>query len=227
MPHLRFSPVIDLLEAAAKSRGDGNGTAAWSDDRRARASASCSCCRAAARSAPTRPAPTRPWPKPAIEPDWVAGISIGAINAAIDRRQPAGATRRAAARLLGTRISRCPRPPARTAAESRPSVQLSLQLRPHCRRSGVPGFFEPRFPPPLGHAGESPRRSSFYDTTPLRRPWSDWSTSTCSTTGRCGSASARSTSRTGNFAYFDSATSASRPSTSWPRGALPPASRPS
>ena len=41
------------------------------------------CCRAAARSAPTRPASIRRCIEDGIKPDWVIGTSIGAINAAL------------------------------------------------------------------------------------------------------------------------------------------------
>ena len=45
-------------------------------------------CRAAARSAPTRPVSIRPCTKRGIEPDWVCGVSIGAINSAIIAGNP-------------------------------------------------------------------------------------------------------------------------------------------
>ena len=44
---------------------------------------SCSCCKAAARSAPTRSACYEALHEAGIEPDWVIGTSIGAINAAL------------------------------------------------------------------------------------------------------------------------------------------------
>ena len=45
-------------------------------------------CRAAARSAPIRPAPIQALCHHDFEPEWVAGISIGAINAAIIAGNP-------------------------------------------------------------------------------------------------------------------------------------------
>ena len=41
------------------------------------------CCRAAARSAPIRLALIRRWREADLHPDWVAGISIGALNSAL------------------------------------------------------------------------------------------------------------------------------------------------
>ena len=56
--------------------------------RRPRRRSACWCCRAAARSAPTRPAPFRRCAAHDFEPEWIAGISIGAINAAIIAGNP-------------------------------------------------------------------------------------------------------------------------------------------
>ena len=50
--------------------------------------ASPSCSRAVALSAPIRPASIRPCMKPIFMPDWVSGVSIGAINAAIIAGNP-------------------------------------------------------------------------------------------------------------------------------------------
>ena len=48
----------------------------------------CSCCRAAARSARTRPACSRRSSESGFAPDWVTGVSIGAINAALIAGNP-------------------------------------------------------------------------------------------------------------------------------------------
>ena len=59
------------------------------------------CCRAAARSARTKSACTRRCTRPGIEPDWVIGTSIGAINAALDRRQCTGESDASPQGILG------------------------------------------------------------------------------------------------------------------------------
>jgi NTE family protein len=101
-----------------------------------------------------------------FEPDWIAGISIGAINAAIIAGNP---PEKRVARLK----------------EFWETVSSPVSWNPvgsdHGGRSlfnetsaalvatfGVPGFFTPRFPPaPLWPQG-SPQSQSYYDTAPLR-----------------------------------------------------------
>jgi NTE family protein len=102
-----------------------------------------------------------------FEPEWIAGISIGAINAAI---------------IAGNeREKRVPRLKEFWEMVSSP-VPWNPIARSDCGRSlfnetsaaliatfGVPGFFTPRIPPaPLWPQG-SPQSVSFYDTSPLRK----------------------------------------------------------
>src|SRR5882672_6669393 len=101
-----------------------------------------------------------------FEPEWVAGISIGAINAAIIAGNP--------------REKRIGRLKEFWEAVSSP-VSWNPVVKGERARSyfnetsaaliatfGVPGFFTPRFPPaPLWPQG-SPQAQSFYDTAPLR-----------------------------------------------------------
>jgi NTE family protein len=102
-----------------------------------------------------------------FDPDWVAGISIGAINAAI-----------IAGNAPETRVERL--------KEFWEMVSAPLPWNPvtpgdHVRSYfnetsaalvaafGVPGFFTPRFPPaPLWPQG-MPQAQSYYDTAPLRK----------------------------------------------------------
>ena len=81
--------------ASARASGAATGRA---PGRRAR---SCWCCRAAARSAPTRSACTRRCTRRGIEPDWVIGTSIGAINGALIAGNKPEHRLDAAARVLG------------------------------------------------------------------------------------------------------------------------------
>src|SRR6202044_1248261 len=101
-----------------------------------------------------------------FEPEWVAGISIGAINAAIIAGNP-------------------PEKRVERLKEFWELVSSPVSWNPltsgHRERSyfnetsaalvatfGVPGFFTPRFPPaPLWPQG-SPECQSYYDTAPLR-----------------------------------------------------------
>jgi NTE family protein len=101
-----------------------------------------------------------------FEPDWIAGISIGAVNAAIIAGNPPE--------------RRVPRLKEFWELVSSP-VPWNPVVKTDCGRNafneasaalvaafGVPGFFTPRFPPaPLWPPG-SPQSQSYYDTAPLR-----------------------------------------------------------
>ena len=69
------------------------------------ATASRSCCRAAARSAPIRPASTRPCTKPASSPTGSRGVSIGAHQCGDHRRQQAASDRLQRLRTFWERIT--------------------------------------------------------------------------------------------------------------------------
>jgi NTE family protein len=101
-----------------------------------------------------------------IAPDWIAGVSIGAINAALI----AGNTperRIARLRQFWERVS------ARTSFT--PAVSLDpLRSMFNAWNAasvvalGVPGFFLPRVPPPFMAVPGSLGALSYYDTTPLK-----------------------------------------------------------
>src|SRR3979411_1188644 len=102
-----------------------------------------------------------------FEPDWIAGISIGAINAAI---------------IAGN----APEKRVKRLKEFWEMISAPLPWQPFTSGDGgrtlfnetnaaliatfgVPGFFRPRLPPaPLWPQG-SPQSQSYYDTAPLRR----------------------------------------------------------
>ena len=60
-----------------------------------------------------------------LEPDWVAGVSIGGINARDHRRQPAGAPAGAAARVLGDAS-----PPGRSGSARRTATIRARRATP-------------------------------------------------------------------------------------------------
>jgi NTE family protein len=101
-----------------------------------------------------------------FEPDWIAGISIGAINAAII----AGNAREKRVERLkefwGMVSSPVPWNPVTSGDRGRSLFnETSAAL---IATFGVPGFFTPRIPPaPLWPPG-SPQSQSYYDTAPLR-----------------------------------------------------------
>ena len=102
-----------------------------------------------------------------FEPDWVAGISIGAINAAIiagnapEKRVPR------LKEFWDLVSSPVPWNPISKGDRGRSLFnETSAAL---IAAFGVPGFFQPRFPPaPLWPQG-SPQSLSYYDTAPLRK----------------------------------------------------------
>jgi NTE family protein len=158
-------------------------------------------------------------------PEWVAGISIGAINAAI---------------IAGNAPeARVPRLKEFWETVSSP-VSWSPVVKGDRARSlfnetsaaliatfGVPGFFVPRFPPaPLWPQG-SPQSQSYYDTAPLRATLErlvDFDRiNACTTRLSVGAVGVTS----GNFTYFDNVDFRKRGKKIGPEhimasGALPP-----
>ena len=101
-----------------------------------------------------------------FEPDWIAGISIGAINAAIIA---GNAPEKRVARLKEFWEQVSPPLPWNPAASGDHGRSLFNETSAALVATfGVPGFFLPRFPPaPLWPQG-SPQAQSYYDTAPLR-----------------------------------------------------------
>jgi NTE family protein len=101
-----------------------------------------------------------------FEPDWVAGISIGAINAAIIAGNPREKRVERLKEFWNLVSSPVPWNPVTSGDRGRAFFnETSAAL---IATFGVPGFFKPRFPPaPLWPHG-SPQSQSYYDTTPLR-----------------------------------------------------------
>ena len=102
-----------------------------------------------------------------FEPEWVAGISIGAVNAAIiagnDQKQRVDRLKEfwemVSAPVPWNPVLKTDR--GRSAYNETSAAIIAT--------FGVPGFFTPRIPPaPLWPSG-SPQAQSYYDTAPLRR----------------------------------------------------------
>ena len=104
------------------------------------------------------------------EPDWVAGISIGAINSAIIAGNPPK-QRVAALREFWHAVSASPLgiPYFRQIEFSDHQHQLLNQARAmDILLFGAPNFFVPRLPPPTIWPPGRPDKASYYDNTPLR-----------------------------------------------------------
>jgi NTE family protein len=101
-----------------------------------------------------------------FEPDWVAGISIGAINAAIIAGNPPD--RRVQRLKEFWEMVSAPVPWSPITADDRGRSFFNETSAAMVAAFGVPGFFTPRLPPaPLWPQG-SPEAQSYYDTAPLR-----------------------------------------------------------
>src|ERR1700730_8897709 len=101
-----------------------------------------------------------------FEPEWIAGISIGAINAAIIAGNPREKRVTRLKEFWEMVSAPVPWNPVTKSERARSYFnETSAALIATFR---VPGFFTPRFPPaPLWPHG-SPQSQSYYDTAPLR-----------------------------------------------------------
>ena len=160
-----------------------------------------------------------------IEPTWVAGISIGAINSAIIAGNPS-ADRIARLRTFWEKVSD---PEDFGLSEFWSGWRMNDTLRGWVNQfaagevmtSGVPGFFEPRLPPPYlpWAKGGAP---SYYDTTPLRATLESLVDFDRINDKQMRLSVGAVNVRTGNFAYFDNAVDTIRPEHIMASGALPP-----
>ncbi len=152
--------------------------------------------------------------------DWVAGVSIGAINAALIAGNPPErrierlrtfwdlvSSGNAAAWLPGSLASR-------EIANSVSANSAVLQ--------GVPGFFKPRFPPAAFMPAGTPGASSFYDTSPLRATLSELVDFDYLNNGPVRFSTGAVNVETGNMTWFDSKSQQIAPEHVMASGALPP-----
>jgi len=107
-----------------------------------------------------------------LHPDWVAGISIGAINSAIIAGNPREA-RVAKLREFWELVSHSPFGLDANLASLLPKGDAGRALAQQMSTStasvlGVPGFYTMRFPSPLFQPPGTLEATSFCDTTPLK-----------------------------------------------------------
>jgi NTE family protein len=158
--------------------------------------------------------------KAGTEPDWVAGISIGAVNAAIIAGNP---PERRLERLTDfwTTVSSgwSLGPPSGTDAFRALLGDASIGW---AMTAGVPGFFTPRAISPFLLSSGGPESLSFYDSSPLQATLErlvDFDRiNSRETRLSVGAVNIRS----GNFAYFDNAHQKIGPQHIMASGALPP-----
>jgi NTE family protein len=156
-----------------------------------------------------------------IEPDWVCGVSIGAVNAAIIAGNPPE-RRLDRLRNFWERITE------RTVWRYSPDGDIYHRIRNAfsaflTTTQGQPGFFQPRIPGPWFAAAGANDAMSFYDSAPLRDTLRELVDFSLINDHGCRFAVGAVNVLTGNFMYFDNTKETIEPEHVMASGALPPA----
>jgi NTE family protein len=155
-----------------------------------------------------------------FDPAWVAGISIGAINAAIIAGNPKERRVERLKEFWELVSSPVPWRPVVKGEQSRSAFnEASAAI---IATFGVPGFFTPRLPPaPLWPRG-TPQAISYYDTAPLKQTLMRLVDFDLINSKQVRLSVGAVNVRTGNFAYFDNTLQKIGPEHIMASGALPP-----
>ena len=157
-----------------------------------------------------------------FEPNWVAGISIGAINAAIIAGNPREQRIAKLKEFWEMVSSGSPMPWAPLVRSDQARSVFNETSAALIATFGVPGFFTPRFPAaPLWPAG-SPQSQSYYDTAPLRATLERLVDFHRINNDGIRLSIGAVNIRTGNFEYFDNTRQNIGPEHIMASGALPP-----
>ncbi|WP_250472518.1 patatin-like phospholipase family protein [Caballeronia sp. GAFFF1] len=164
-----------------------------------------------------------------IHPNWIAGISIGAINTAIIA---GNAPEKRVERLREFWETICqpafgfPLPAfvERAFFDSTDQIRKAFTALQAVDAlvEGQKGFFVPRFPPPSPVASGSPETASYYDTTPLKATLERLCDFDRINSGETRVSVGAVNVATGNFAYFDNTQTTLRAEHFLASGALPP-----
>jgi NTE family protein len=164
-----------------------------------------------------------------IRPNWLAGISIGALNAAIIAGSPE-AERVERLREFWETICACPVgwPAGEGLGDALP---FAFDLRSmgnamaamRALFQGQPGFFKPRFPSPLWSPFSGDASTSFYDTAPLKKTLERLVDFDRLNSGKVRVSVGAVNVRTGNLTYFDTDERRLGANHFMASGALPPA----
>jgi len=155
------------------------------------------------------------------EPTWVAGISIGAINAAIITGNAAG-SRVGKLREFWELVSSSLAPPLVLPQGAAAREGLNEASASQVMLFGVPGFFKPRFPPAPFQPRGSLEAISYYNTAPLRSTLERLVDFDRINSGTVRLSVGAVNVRTGNFEYFDSTKQTIDARHIMASGALPP-----
>ena len=154
------------------------------------------------------------------EPSWVAGISIGSINAALIAGNESAA-RIARLREFWDLVSSA-NPTAALSAITATRENLNEASATKGMLLGVPGFFAPRFPPAPFQPRGTLEAISYYDTAPLQKTLERLVDFDLLNSGAVRLSVGAVNVRTGNFQYFDSAKQRIDVRHIMASGALPP-----
>jgi NTE family protein len=153
-----------------------------------------------------------------IEVDWLAGISIGAINAAvIAGNRPEDRVSRL--RALWERLSS---EWAIMAPPDGPNLTTHRLTAFYAAAAGVPGFYRPRALTPLLATPGTPEAISWYDTSPLIKTLDEFIDWDLLNDGPIRLSVGAVNIETGNFRYFDTAQERINARHIMASGALPP-----
>ena len=160
-----------------------------------------------------------------LHPDWVAGISIGAINSALIAGNPPK-KRIERLRTFWETVSAPPLGvPILAALEGRDEFTHTLINQVSSLGAligGAPGFFQPRLPPPFLYPNGVPEALSYYDVAPLRATLEALVDFDLINTGAMRFSVGAVNVRSGNFVYFDNTTYQICPEHVMASGSLPP-----
>jgi NTE family protein len=162
-----------------------------------------------------------------LHPDWVAGISIGALNATIIAGNPAK-DRVAKLREFWETITALPT--AKLTGEIGPFMSRGESVRTFFNQAsatlamlgGAAGFFAPRLPPPFLQPDGTIEATSYYDTSDLKGTLERLADFERINAGDMRLSVGTVNVSSGNFVYFDSTDSQIRPEHVMASGALPP-----
>jgi NTE family protein len=158
-----------------------------------------------------------------LHPDWVAGISIGAINSALIAGNPPE-KRVERLREFWEAITS---PPFGVPDFYEPKGEFARTMLNQARSlgallGGAPDFFKPRVPPPYFYPDGTLEATSFYDVAPLRATLDRLVDFDLISAGAIRFSVGAVNIRSGNFVYFDNATHHIRPEHVIASGSLPP-----
>jgi len=155
-----------------------------------------------------------------IEPDWVAGISIGAVNAAIIAGNRSEHRRPRLREFWDIVSSRLTLPPIAIDDNSRKLFnETSAAL---VASTGAPGFFTPRYPPAVFNLPGTMDAISLYDTYPLKETLLELVDFDILNSSAVQYSIGAVEVDTGNLKYFDSRHDTITPEHIMASGALPP-----